>query len=1491
MIYTIILIKSINMCDFEINYDFRPYLPDINIKNNIYNSCDTINNNTNVDINNMIFIININQPINSIYNDPDYILFGKKNSLYVNDYKFPSFNFFSYYDISTFSLTSNYQVINSTNEVTDKAKQILGSIGYNFININESQFEFKTLIIKESISSVEYTVLYFYFNLNEYISTQVNYNQYENLTYYDNKKYNVLIYPFYSDNSSSITYTQTPQEKYIPSTKINNISKSIKNIDFDNREIIKYYEKIDYKYFENVNFTMDEKTNMETLKNYALNIKNYVKYIDENSQNNTDKKNNKIINIGLNEISKLFYYSIDYNLKNKNTYTQNILNNKHINNNNTSSNQYNRYSYTMDQKIANINGVNTNTKNYSMYDYTTNTFQSTLYLQTTNYYLNYYYNIKDNANNQCSKLNILLHKILLFINPKIIDANYVLTNVNTSIYPLYVESNIINFGQDINKLQLYFIGDIQQTSIYYIQKYKIIFEFIDDTYNNLKFSYIIILGIAFYNGNYFFIQNLDTTSNTPLAYINYTILEESVSLNPSIYAINSSDKNQLFFYNNMDTYNSDNGVKKYYCNINYSCNEIYNNSNQYVTMYNFYETIPNIKINLKQPDNKYYNNVINVLKTKINNFIVNFINIDNNYNSYNEGINNIKKYINYSIMYDENIVEENTEIKYIEYFDYFPYIGVDYLSLDYNYVGKYSQTKVNDNLNNLDNIDSNSSFEVLPIGKYIKFNYINYSSNSYPSLITEEFVSSIKTINEISNYYFSLFIKLPYGIEPDNELNCVLDNDLINSTYSMGIGGNKTNIYLVLTDINNEPYEFYSEQAKRGIIYGIKLFNYTNYNSPNMKLPVVPNMYMNQYLNLNEFAIIMECFNNYTDVNNVLWDINQTYLNIHNFNSLKEIVIYDYKRFNSGKNILNMKEELNKFNYKMLKILFDNKVQLNYLRYCVKILIYLSNLYKAIKLIHKIYSYYEIIKINIILSKKYNNDYIENIIKYNIGQISNLFEINYNLSITSGTFESKIYLFISQMYTSNNITLENINDYQSYCVYITNYSLNKLPTLMDLIITNVSETNNIYHNLYYQIFEQIIVENINYVLGEQIIYDIDNLTNNSSIAIFDNLENNLNTFQKELLLKQINACLKSLAFNETKIDELYNLSKLMNNDQELNSNIVKNDYIYNTECYTTKTNIPKFKITDFLLDTIELINKLSNPLSNPNYIIYQKSISEGIITFCTNTINYFNDIINKISVIYIYLKNLPGIGINIYEPSEIGNFINLIGLFKENYTSFFQILNQNQINKFYEYSILDKLFDNLFFSCEEFIFYISLRNDFMNLNTIQYSINDYVVEDLYKIIKTNVFYDFMIKTIENIDNLVINKNSQLTIIYLEKIKNIFETKPNIYINIQTIIIIEQIIFELKNSSIPNTFINYESYYIIPYQDLLLLEGSFKWASFNFNEKIVNVIKNVNSLNISIFDTYYNNPQITDFYKQALGYTYLNTPYKYININNTDNTNL
>jgi hypothetical protein len=1477
-----------NKRDFKINYDLRPYLPDIFIKSNIYNSNDLINNNTTIDINTMIFIININRPLNSQYNDPNYMLFGIKNPLAIEDYKFPSINFFN--QINTNLLTEqSFEIISTTNQINDESKQILNNIGYNLLNINQDEFQYSVLYTKENITSFRYKIIYFYFNLIKYESNFVNYNKYGSSIYYDEKIYNVLIYPFY--DNELINYEQTQIKYYIGESQTQTTTKkSIKNIDFDNREIIKYYEKIDYKYFENTYFTMDEKTNIETLKNYSLNIKNYVEFIE-----NTHSKDDQIINISLNEISKMFYYSTDYNLKNQNTYTQVYLNNQHLNNNNSLSNQVNRYSYTMDKKMSNINKYDIDSKNYSSYYYTTNTFEPTLYQQTNNYNVNFYYNINEsNSDIQMTKLNIFLYKILVFINPKIIDLNYLLENVSTSIIPLFDESNSLNFGKDNEKIELYIIGDIIQTKIYYINKYKIIFEFTDEL--DTKFSFIIILNIVFYNKSYFTILEIDKTYNTPLAFVNCTILEESLSLLPVIYSIYEKSQNdKIFFYNTLNDYINGNNLKNYYWNINYSGDDTLKTSSEIISMYNFYEVIPNIITNLKTENDEYYNNVLNVLKNKLNNYIINFINVERNYFTYTHNIDNIKKYINFVSLYDETIITQDTNIKYIEYFDYFPKISENYLYIEKNYIGKYYQVLVYP-YNNI----NNSSFEILPSGKYIKFNFINYSSKEYPFPITEEFIKSIKSTEIISKYYYSLFIMLPLNINQDDEFQCTCDEKFINpTTYSMGIGGNSTAMYLVLTDFNGIPYRFYSDDdLENGIIFGIKLYNYTNFISEYLKLQVIPNMYMNQYMNLNEFMIFIENFNNYSDINNMLWDINKTYLHIHNFNSLNNIILYDYKRFKSNQDINLVKEQYDKFNYKTLQILYENKVQLNYLRYDIKILIYISNLYKIIKLTKKLFSYYEVVKINIMF-RHFDNTYLINIIKYNSREIANLLEINYNLAITSGNFETKIYEVISKMCIIDfDITLEDINNFQSFCLYIVNYSINKIPSIMDLIDSNISEINNTYYNLYNQIFEQIIIEKINYLVEEQVIYDIDNLINNANINILDSIFYNFDVIKKKLLLNQIGAYLKLIAFNSTKIDELFNLAKLMADNEinpalpiNLDSKVVKNYYIYNTTCYTTNTNIPIFKIVNFLNDTIIYIEKQSDTNNNDNYEIFQKSISQGIITFITNTIYYFKEIIYKIVGIYIYLKNLPGIGINIYDSTEIGNFYYVLNLFRNNYLEFFQILFDNKIDVFYEYKNLEIMFNNLLYSCEEFLLYICLKKDFTNAEILFLSENIFINEDLYKIIKTDEFYNFLVKTIENFDSLIIYKNCQTTILYLEKIKSILLNNFMDFLNLKMINVIDEILLKLQENIFlgiqTNDYLNFYSYYIIPYQDLLMLKGSFNWASFNFQQSVIDVIKNVNTLNISIYTTYYENPEITDFYKQALNYTYIESPYKYININDTN----
>lgn len=1507
------------MKNFKINYDFRPYIPDLDIKTNIYNTSDSINNNTNVDINTMIFIININEPIESIYNDPKYILFGDKKLFH--EYKYPSLNFFSSQeDLSTNIETLEYNIIYQTNKLTAETSDILSKIGFDLLNIEQTQFVYMVLEIRENITNIKYTVLYFYFNLKNYgISNEVNYNYYNSTIYYNDKTHNILIYPYYNYDQST-HYVQTPVKKCASIDKNHQTNKFIKSIDFNNKELIKYFEKIDYKYFENTEYSMNNESNMETLISYSNNIKNYVEFIDDNFLNDDFKT----INIGLNEITKMFFYSVNYNLKNENTYTIRKLNNKHLNNYNSYSNQNNVYSYSMDKKISNLNHININSKKYSSYYYSTNTNSSTLYQQIINYRINFYYNLSnENRIWQVNKLNFLLHKIFVYINPKIIDLNYLLSNVRTSISPIFDGSNDLKFGTGNDKLQLYIVGDIKKTNIYYIDNYKISFKFDADDGNN--FSYVIILSMSFSNNDFFTILDTDQTSNTPLVYTNFTTIEESVSLSPSIYCVETNDKNidnsiinsiefENNFYNTISSFKNDNNVKNYYYNINYSNKDDINSSNNIVSMYNFYDMIPNLIINNKLNSNQtdFFNNTINLLKTKVNYFIKNIVYIQNNYAIYTHYKNTIKKYINYTGLFDENITMNEKKNRYVEYFDYFPKITEKYIKITENYVGKYSQVL----LYPYDNKNI-SSFEVIPSGKYIKFNYTNYMSLVYPDVVDEQFVKSIKTIEDIFKYNFSLLILLAYNLNEDDDFYCQNENDFLSSNYSMGIGGNKSLIYLVLTDKNNTPFDFYgsnedgSDTKTKGVIYGIKLFDYQNYLSDNLKLNLIPNIFMNKYINLNEFMIIFENISNYTDANNMLWDINNTNFNLHNFKSLKEIVLYDFKRFKSNYDLDQIYKQYSKFSYKKLSIIYENKKELNNIRYCIKILIYLSNLYKILKLIQKIIVYYKITSIKIIYGD-FNNDYLIKIIGYNLGIISNLFQINYNLCISSGIFEKKIYDYISEMYGANsNLNLEIINNFQTYCEYIINYSMFKIPTIINFIIVNVSKIENLYQNIYFQIFKQVIYEDINYLLGELLIKDVDSITSNIDPNMFNNILINKNNIENKIFSDLINSCLKCVVFNYTKIYELFNLAKLMANKQindllpeNLDNSVIKNYYMYNTTCYKIKTNVPKFDIVNFLYDTIELVEKLSIPSNNVEYENYQKSISQGILVYANNTINYFKNIINTIVKIYTGSVELNGSSgsnnlntnndFDINDPNKIGYFYDLLTLFEKNYLSFFDVLFKNKIDKFYEYKELKKSLENLYQSSLEFLLYVELKNDFLNLKSLStngflFNLND----DLLKLIKIDSLNEFIIKTLNNVDDLIIKKNPLTTHTYTNKIINHMKKNTFYYNNKSTIEIINQLIFELKNNIINKTtndidIIKYGSYYVIPYEDLLLFKESFDWYSFNFNPKIIELVKTINNLNLNIFEFYYNNKEINDFYKQMLNYTYLKCPFTYINLLDTKN---
>jgi len=201
-----------------------------------------------------------------------------------------------------------------------------------------------------------------------------------------------------------------------------------------------------------------------------------------------------------------------------------------------------------------------------------------------------------------------------------------------------------------------------------------------------------------------------------------------------------------------------------------------------------------------------------------------------------------------------------------------------------------------------------------------------------------------------------------------------------------------------------------------------------------------------------------------------------------------------------------------------------------------------------------------------------------------------------------------------------------------------------------------------------------------------------------------------------------------------------------------------------------------------------------------------------------------------------------------------------------------------------------QIFTNIF---KEYLLYIRLKDDFTN-PLFKSNTDIYVNEDLYKIIKSDVFINFVYKTIDNFSNVLLIQEPSLVLMYMETVKEkyIKQTYINTNLLIYLLAVIDDIILKLKNEimtnnfpPIVNNFVIYGSYYIVPYQDLLLFKGPFNWAGFNFNEDILNVINSVNQIATTIFDEYYLNPEINVFYKTVINYTYLSTPYNYININN------
>lgn len=1469
------------MSKLEIHIDTRPYLPDIYTKQDIYSSFDRIDINNYISINSQIFIFNLNSklyPNTSIYNDPKYLLFGIE--------QYPPYIFSSTYFFNYNSNTINYyEELYSTNILTPYIQELLNNIGYNISDIDydseNPNFCYYELLISDSISKIKRTVIYIYFGIKSLNNTYlINYNNYKstifyknyNTTFNKNSYWNVFIYPFINIIEQCSYDNLNINYNFDINKMISSKSKHrTETVDFDDRENIKYLDKLDYKYFENREFMLSNTNKLEQLQNYSFNIKNYEKYMQSNNYNINN------IFISLNEISRQYYMTMDF--INKNSYTNNKLNTKYINNNISFSNCNNKYSFSMSNKFSSIFYDNT-TQNYSCYNYDVNNY-STIYQLNKNYHIDCYFDINDLKQDSLTIINCYLYKIFISIDPKLINKNYMLSNdVIFKIDNLFNTNNIFDFGTNINKFKLHIIGDINYTDTYYINKYKIsystkknifCFNIEDDNENNSNtecyndtLNYIITFSIAFYNSKNINIVNTGITKITDdLGFINYTNQELQISLNPTIYSSNSIFKlYEDIIKNNL------NDIKKYRFLINYHNITDYKFKPNNRLFNHYYFVISNMVSNLKTIDNNFYNNAFNILINKINNFIINIINLNDNYTSLKNNSENINSIMYISVLLDNNISISTCENKLVYLYSYLSEIQPEYCNQDsYNYKNYY-------------NISQNNNFVRLPSGYYKVLNYTNIFSKILITPIDDNLVSSIKLINQIINYNFCLMIKLPNNLFIDDSFYVSnTDSKYWETNYGFNTGYNESFIFLVLSDSNGNPYK-----NERNIIYGIKLFNYynnyTNLNITNVYNKTKINLFINNYINLYQMNFILETYNEYSEESQLILDIDNTNLKLHNQEFLKEIVLYDFKRFQNSYDIDSIKTQYSIYDKNISNSFYNNKLCLNSIKYDFKKIICLKNLEKILLLAKKCKSYLCIIKNNIILSYLDGNKFLINLINYNINKIKQLDEINYNLNITyciTGKYATKIYEKISFINLNN--TLENINNFITDIDFIIDY----INTKIYLIQGNLNMEYKNCNTDISEIINYIFYYKYNYYIDKLVLKEIDkditNIKNNVNIDILNYL--NLTEIQKKSLLELLMCYIYSYFLNIKKIDELLNLVKLTYYNksidpiiqEELDDNVLKDHYIYNTNYYNIQLGIKSFNIFQFFNDYKCIILENSSSLDPEIQIIYTKAINEDIIDYINNSIINYDLINNKIIQIYKYIYNLPSppglLPLNIYDLLEIGNFYYLLSEFKKNYNNLFKIINENNIKIFYEFDSVYNFFEELVYSVEELLFYSQLRVELLNTNNLTQNI--YISDNLIKITNDDKLFLYITNFIKNMDNIFLYYDYNTLNNYLQFIKTNLTTnllENNVFMDI------------LLNKKI----IIYGSYDIIPYQDLNILTIDFNYSSFNFNKQLINLCQIINYIN-TFFNDYYYNYKDMEFCKNLINYNYLVNSFVYLNINN------
>lgn len=1418
------------MTDINLLIDTTPYTPDIFLKKSIFLTSDAIDYTTYISINSTIFIINLDDsnPIDSIYNDPGYMLYGIEQTNQI--YKYPSLYFFS---TVLNNLQNPYIVIQSTTIINNDIAELLTNIGYDVDVINTNIFYYALLKVTDQVTLVTKNITYMYFNVSSIFTSSTNYSSLAKTIFTNEKYWNILIYPY--------VYAPTSQNLYRVNTfstePINSSSLTISKISFDNRELIKYVEKIDYKYMENYKTLSDPNNKIGLLKNYSKKIINFEKYYLNS------KKISNTLFLNLNEISK-FYSNIDYENKYLNTYTIKELNNSYINNNLSFSSNDKKYSFTTDSKFAVLNSE-FDTHKYANYNYSTLTINS-IYQMVRNYSINCYYNIKQTTDNDIQILNNYLYKILVTINPLIINYYKLTSNdISLKIRNIYDSNPVLEFGFGKDKITLYIKSNLRETNTYYIGVYCIVFSF-KAVNSNVILQYDIMLSVAYYNGTMVNISEMSTTLDTDdLGFITYTNQELTVGLSPTIFKAAPKIKlwEDLKYLGMYDT-------KTYSFIINYDELTKYTSDSNVIYYSNFYYFVSNIIPNLQEFNRQsmsYVNNLFDIRIQKINNLISNIINQSNNFLSIK--INNFNKS---TILLTSILLDTNLDTKLVSNFQYFPAITLPstYPPLGTTYKLKYNYN-VTSNLNGL---------VYLPTGYYKILKYINYFPKYDLKTANNSNDHLVLNINSTKNFMENnccLLIKLPLGANFNDEFysNNYEKTDFFINNYGF-VGNNFTQIFLVAANSSGEPYS-----STCNIIYAYELFNYPNDHVDSFsinKFKFKFHLLINSYLNFYQINLIGETYCDYKENNSYILDSDNLNFKLFPDIYLSDIVYYDFYRFNFKIIDATINSQYTNYDPQYSHLLFNAKCDLSQTQLSIRKIIYMLNQNKNLIMINKIKCYLYQIQFIKLSNIDYNIEQWVEAIIFNITVASKINYINYNLEITYSTNNyiiQNLYTNIAQI--NINTSLESIAEYIINCEYIIQY----LYTKINLVKINMNQNNNTDYlsstnELINQLANKLEIED---KIMEKINYDIINIE--------------IQLSKPNPIIHLIINYLQIIKLNTKKIDELLLITRLLSEDKTsdginpngINSNVVSMDYIYDP--VYSNLSLTNFNCVVFLTNMQTVIAYFSNVLNAPETtnLYYNRAINSGINTYITSTINLFTNLNQQIIGIYKFVYNLTDgtiQPINIYQTDSIANLYYIMTEFKLAYSKMSEIINICKINLFEEFDQVIIYFNEYVLDIKEYLLYVQIKIDMMSGNS------DVIIpQDVFYIIGVEELDTKINQVIILFDELLIKTNSTIISEYLDAIQNDDLTNQ---------IIIDKNMF---------TNLLWGSTDIIIFCDLNIFETNILQysTSFVFGSEILLICKSYDTAKLTIFNNYFISN--IGFYQQLINYNYITNTLKYIDINN------